>query len=162
MDLLLFDDAADDAPARVVPLDRRTHRTGGYWHGFVPGIRAGQVYGYRAHGPWLPEVGLRFDDRHVLLDPYGRGVAVPAGYARDLGPGRGRLRGPRDEERRRRPRGLRLGGRRAAAAPAPRHRGLRGAPPRLHGPPELRRRARPAGHLRRVHRAASRTSSTSG
>src|SRR5689334_11008684 len=77
MDLLLFDDAADDAPGRVIALDRRGHRTGGYWHGLVPRIREGQVYAYRAHGPWRPEAGLRFDDRHVLLDPYGRGVAVP-------------------------------------------------------------------------------------
>ena len=52
VELLLFDDAADDSPAVVVPLGRATNRTGGYWHGFVPGIGAGQVYAYRAHGPW--------------------------------------------------------------------------------------------------------------
>jgi len=90
MELLLFDDASDDVPARVIPLDRRTNRTGGYWHGFVAGLRTGQLYAYRAHGPWLPEEGIRFDDRQVLLDPYGRGVAVPAEYARAVvtgGPG---------------------------------------------------------------------------
>ena len=59
---------------------------GGYWHGFVPGIGAGQVYGFRARGPWAPAAGVRFDDRLVLLDPYGRGVSVPPGYARDLPP----------------------------------------------------------------------------
>ena len=86
VELLLFDDAADDAPAAVVPLGRATNRTGGYWHGFVPGLRAGQVYGYRAHGPWRPDEGIRFDARHVLLDPYGRGVAVPDGYRREVDP----------------------------------------------------------------------------
>jgi len=51
MDLLLFDGPADDAPSRVLPLDRATNRTGGYWHVSVPGIRAGQLYAYRARGP---------------------------------------------------------------------------------------------------------------
>jgi glycogen operon protein len=86
MDLLLFDDTADDAPAAVIPLGRATNRTGGYWHAFVPGVRAGQVYGFRAHGPWRPEDGIRFDARHVLLDPYGRGVSVPTGYRREVDP----------------------------------------------------------------------------
>ena len=86
MDLLLFDAPADDAPSTVLPLDRATNRTGGYWHGFVPGIGAGQVYAFRARGPWAPAAGVRFDERLVLLDPYGRGVAVPPGYARDLSP----------------------------------------------------------------------------
>ena len=86
MDLLLFDAPSDDAPSSVLPLERATNRTGGYWHGFVPGIGAGQVYAFRARGPWAPEAGVRFDQRLVLLDPYGRGVAVPPGYARDLSP----------------------------------------------------------------------------
>src|SRR5262245_12084467 len=86
VDLLLFDDPADAVPGRVVTLDRRANRTGGYWHTFVPGLRAGATYAYRATGPWAPEAGLRFDDRSILLDPYGRGVAVPAGYTRDMDP----------------------------------------------------------------------------
>lgn len=81
-ELLLFDRVDDPAPTRTVPLTR----TGGYWHGHVPGVRAGQVYAYRADGPRRPEAGLHFDDRQVLLDPYGRGVATPAGYRRDLRP----------------------------------------------------------------------------
>ena len=44
MDLLLFDDAADEAPGRVVSLDRRTHRSGGYWHG----VRARDPRGRRS------------------------------------------------------------------------------------------------------------------
>jgi glycogen operon protein len=83
IELLLFDDARAAAPARVVRLDARAHRTYHYWHAFVPGLEAGQVYGYRAHGPFAPERGLRFDPQKVLLDPYGLAVAVPPGYDRE-------------------------------------------------------------------------------
>ena len=61
LDLLLFDDAAATHPTRVVELDPRAHRTYHYWHVFMPGIRPGQIYAYRADGPLDPERGLRFD-----------------------------------------------------------------------------------------------------
>ena len=48
----------------------------------MPGLGAGQIYAYRAHGPFAPERGLRFDPEKVLLDPYGLAVAVPDGYDR--------------------------------------------------------------------------------
>ena len=82
IDLLLFRGAGDASPAAVVELDSRRHRTGNYWHAFVPGLGRGQVYGYRAHGPFAPERGLRFDPDKVLFDPYGRAMAVPEGYDR--------------------------------------------------------------------------------
>jgi len=82
LELLLFDSAGDADPARVVPLDARTHRTYHYWHAFIPNVRPGQVYAYRAFGPFDPARGLRFDPEKVLLDPYGRGVVVPEGYDR--------------------------------------------------------------------------------
>src|SRR6478672_2443618 len=84
VDVLLFADVDDGAP-RVIELDRATNRTGPYWHAFLPGVGAGQVYGLRAHGPFAPEHGLRFAPDRVLVDPYGRGVAVPAGYTRAPG-----------------------------------------------------------------------------
>jgi glycogen operon protein len=82
IELLLFDQVGARAPARVIPLDPNRHRTYHYWHVFVPGLRAGQIYGYRAHGPFAPERGLRFDGEKLLLDPYGLAVAVPDGYDR--------------------------------------------------------------------------------
>ena len=85
VELLLFGDEAADRPERIIQLDPGADRTGDYWHVEVRGVRAGQVYAYRAAGTWAPERGLRFDDRRILIDPYGRGVAVPAGYARDVG-----------------------------------------------------------------------------
>ena len=48
VELLLFDSAADAQPTRVIALDPRKHRTYHYWHVFVPGIGAGQLYAYRA------------------------------------------------------------------------------------------------------------------
>jgi glycogen operon protein len=82
VELLLFDGACDADPAHVLRLDARRHRTYYYWHAFVPGLRAGQVYAYRAVGPFEPARGLRFDPGKVLLDPYGRAVVVPDGYDR--------------------------------------------------------------------------------
>ncbi len=83
VDLVLFDDAEDVSPARVVSLNPIQNRSYHYWHTFVPGIKAGQVYGYRVDGPYTPDLGLHFDRTKVLLDPYGRSVVVPKGYDRE-------------------------------------------------------------------------------
>jgi glycogen operon protein len=85
VEMLLFDAVDDDTPARIVRYDPAVHRTGPWWHAYVPGLRAGQVYAYRVGGTRVPEHGLRFDERLLLIDPYGRGVAVPPGYRRDTG-----------------------------------------------------------------------------
>ena len=82
LELLLFDDGNASQPARVIPLDAQRHRTYHYWHAFVPGLEPGQVYAYRAQGPFAPERGLRFDSEKVLLDPYGIAIAVPDAYDR--------------------------------------------------------------------------------
>ncbi len=84
VELLLFA-RPDDASPRVIRLDARRHRTFDYWHVFVPGIAAGQLYGYRVHGPWMPELGHRFVPEKLLLDPYARGIVYtdPAAAHRD-------------------------------------------------------------------------------
>jgi isoamylase len=82
VELLLFDHTNDPKAARVIRIDPAANRTYHYWHVFVPGLKAGQMYGYRVEGPWDPAHGLRFDPTMLLLDPYGRGVAVPDGYRR--------------------------------------------------------------------------------
>jgi isoamylase len=84
MDLLLFDKEDNARPARVISLDPFINRSYHYWHVFVPGVQAGQIYGYRVSGPFDPAAGMRFDVTKVLLDPYGRGVVVPKNYSRDL------------------------------------------------------------------------------
>ena len=42
------------------------------WHGYIPGITPGTIYGYRVHGPYEPENGHRFNPNKLLLDPYAR------------------------------------------------------------------------------------------
>jgi glycogen operon protein len=42
------------------------------WHGYLPGVGPGTVYGYRVHGPYAPEEGHRFNPNKLLLDPYAR------------------------------------------------------------------------------------------
>jgi isoamylase len=83
VELLLFDRADDIKPARVQRIDPVTNRTYHYWHTFIPGVRPGQLYGYRVDGPSASERGLHFDASKVLLDPYGRGVVVPKAYDRE-------------------------------------------------------------------------------
>jgi isoamylase len=82
VELLLFDQADDSRPSRTITLDPVTNRSRHYWHVFVPGVEAGQIYGYSVDGFFTPERGLRFDPKKVLLDPYGRAIARPASYSR--------------------------------------------------------------------------------
>src|SRR5204863_2594599 len=70
IELLLFESESATEPSRVIPLTPQAHRTYHYWHAFVPTLAAGQVYAYRAHGPFAPERGLRFDAEKILIDPY--------------------------------------------------------------------------------------------
>ena len=83
IELLFFDRADDARPSRVIRIDPATNRTYHYWHVFVPGVKAGQIYGYRVSGAFDPASGMRFDDRKLLLDPYGLAVVVPQNYSRD-------------------------------------------------------------------------------
>jgi glycogen operon protein len=85
VELLLFDDRNAAAPSTVIPLDPRSNRTYHYWHTRIAGIGPGQIYAYRADGPFAPDRGLRFDATKTLLDPYGLAVAVPDGYDRQAG-----------------------------------------------------------------------------
>jgi isoamylase len=82
IELLLFEQPDDPKPSQTIVLDPVSNRTYHYWHVFLSGLQAGQLYGFRAHGPFEPGRGMRFDPTRVLLDPYGRGVIVPKGYSR--------------------------------------------------------------------------------
>ncbi|GAA0430545.1 glycogen operon protein GlgX homolog [Acrocarpospora corrugata] len=44
------------------------------WHCYLPGVQPGQRYGYRVHGPYVPEQGLRCNPRKLLLDPYAKAI----------------------------------------------------------------------------------------
>lgn len=47
-------------------------RSGDFWHGYLPGGKPGQRYGFRASGPFEPIRGLRFNPHKLLVDPYAR------------------------------------------------------------------------------------------
>src|SRR6266498_3245116 len=71
VDICLFD--SPEAPKESSKL-RLTDRTDGVWHGFIPGLKAGQLYGVRTHGSYKPTQGHRFNAAKLLLDPYARAI----------------------------------------------------------------------------------------
>jgi isoamylase len=82
IELLFFDHVEDQKPSQVFKLDKAKNKTYHYWHICVQGVTAGQLYGYRIYGPYLPEKGHRFDSSKIILDPYGKAVAIPENYNR--------------------------------------------------------------------------------
>lgn len=71
IELCLFDPTGRREIARhVLP-----ECTDEVWHGYLPRVQPGQLYGYRAYGPYQPEQGHRFNHNKLLLDPYARQVA---------------------------------------------------------------------------------------
>jgi isoamylase len=65
----------DAAPSQRIVLDPQTHRTGDVWHVWVAGLEPGQLYGYRAEGPYRPQEGHRFNPNRLLLDPCATAMA---------------------------------------------------------------------------------------
>ncbi len=85
VDLCLF---APDGVTETARL-RLPAYTDEVWHGYVPGLKPGQLYGYRVHGPFAPESGHRFNPHKLLIDPYAKDLAGdirwdPAVYGYDL------------------------------------------------------------------------------
>jgi glycogen operon protein len=73
--LELFDHCADDKAARTIDLDAACHRTGDVWHVWVARLPPGQLYGYRADGPYDPDSGQRFNFNRLLLDPLATAIS---------------------------------------------------------------------------------------
>ncbi len=65
-------DAASGTELERVTLPEYTNEV---WHGYLPGVGPGTLYGYRVHGPYDPENGHRFNPNKLLLDPYARELA---------------------------------------------------------------------------------------
>lgn len=71
VDLCLFDSAGATRESHRIPLPEQTDQV---WHGYLPDVRPGQLYGYRARGPYQPQKGHRFNANKVLLDPYAKAI----------------------------------------------------------------------------------------
>lgn len=72
IELCLFDAADREIARHVLP-----GRSGHVHHGYLPGVGPGARYGLRAHGPWDPARGLRFDPAKLLVDPYAEAIDRP-------------------------------------------------------------------------------------
>src|SRR5690349_15305804 len=72
VEVCLFDAADPSREVRRYPLPAQTHRV---WHGYVPGLRPGTLYGFRVTGPVEPQRGLRFNPSKLLVDPYARALS---------------------------------------------------------------------------------------
>jgi isoamylase len=72
VELCLFNGADDAVAAECIEL---RERTGPVWHIYLAGVRAGQAYGYRVHGPDAPREGHRFNPAKLLLDPYAKAIS---------------------------------------------------------------------------------------
>jgi glycogen operon protein len=66
VDLCLFEATG----RREIDRIRLPRRTDQIWHAYVEGVRPGQLYGYRVHGPYEPRHGHRFNPHKLLIDPY--------------------------------------------------------------------------------------------
>ena len=72
--LELFGGPTDATPTKAIDLDPTHHRTGDVWHVWVGGIGPGQLYAYRADGPYSPSEGHRFNVHKLLLDPFATAI----------------------------------------------------------------------------------------
>lgn len=72
---------SEDGETELQRLDL-PERNGSVWHGYVPGLRPGALYGYRVEGPFAPELGHRFNSNKLLIDPYTRELHGPITYDR--------------------------------------------------------------------------------
>jgi isoamylase len=72
VDLCLFDAPSGKSETNRIRIKEVTHQV---WHVYIPGLKPGQLYGYRVYGPYEPENGHRFNPNKVLMDPYAKAIA---------------------------------------------------------------------------------------
>ena len=72
VELCLFDSADAQSESHRIVLPEVAHQV---WHGHLPDVGPGQIYGYRVHGPFDPAQGHRFNPHKIVLDPYARVIA---------------------------------------------------------------------------------------
>src|SRR3954471_21912456 len=83
VEVCLFDQARGAGPRETFALPERTAHV---YHGYVPGLKPGQLYGYRVHGPYAPARGLRFNPAKLLCDPYALAIANKVDWSAPMHP----------------------------------------------------------------------------
>ena len=71
VELCLFDTPDAEVESLTIPLPEQTDMV---WHGYLPDVQPGQLYGYRVHGPYQPHRGHRFNPNKLVMDPYAKVV----------------------------------------------------------------------------------------
>ncbi len=72
VDLCLFETRESIVESVKIRIKEVSHRV---WHVYVPGLKPGQLYGYRVYGPYDPQNGHRFNPNKLLIDPYAKSIA---------------------------------------------------------------------------------------
>ncbi len=72
IDLCLYDNVKDETETIKIKMYERSHQV---WHAYIPDLKPGQLYGYRASGPYEPANGLRYNANKLLIDPYAKAIA---------------------------------------------------------------------------------------
>ncbi|MFS0894699.1 glycogen debranching protein GlgX [Microbacterium sp. 179-I 3D3 NHS] len=78
VELCLFDDDGNEQRIDLTEVDAFV------WHGYLPSVQPGQLYGYRVHGPFDPTQGQRFNANKLLLDPYAKAVSGRMDWGQSL------------------------------------------------------------------------------
>jgi glycogen operon protein len=71
VELCLFDSLTAESESVTILLPEHTDMV---WHGYLPDVHPGQLYGFRVHGPYAPHIGHRFNPNKVVMDPYAKVV----------------------------------------------------------------------------------------
>ncbi len=81
VELCLFDsgDARNESARIVLP-----EQTEMVWHGYVVGLRPGQLYGFRVYGPYDPPEGHRFNPAKVVIDPYAKSIGRTVSWSDEM------------------------------------------------------------------------------
>lgn len=72
VELCLFKTPQDEVEYVKIDICEHSHHI---WHTYIPHLKPGQLYGYRVHGPYEPENGLRYNANKLLIDPYAKAIS---------------------------------------------------------------------------------------
>ena len=72
VDICLFNSTEDETESIKIRVKERSNHV---WHAYVPGLKPGQLYGFRVYGPFEPHNGHRFNPHKLLIDPYAKAIA---------------------------------------------------------------------------------------
>jgi len=81
VELCLFDSIEAEVETVTIPLVEHTDMV---WHGYLPDVHPGQLYGYRVHGPFAPHIGHRFNPNKLVMDPYAKVIGRTARWDESL------------------------------------------------------------------------------